>query len=91
MYVFVSYDIVDNGKRSRVMKFLKNFGEHIQLSVFQCDLDEQMYRQMKEGVGRLIDKRTDRVRFYSLCRGCLEGVVICGFGEIPGDEGFELI
>jgi CRISPR-associated protein Cas2 len=91
MYVLVSYDIVENGTRSKVMKFLKNFGERIQLSVFECDLDKSRYRKMKEGVSGLINKKIDRVRFYPLCRACIDGVIICGFGEIRENEGFELI
>ncbi len=91
MYLFVSYDIVDDRIRTRVMKFLKDYGEHVQLSVFQCEIDEKMYLRMKEGIDRLIDHRCDRVRFYSVCRACLDGAVICGFGEIPENEGFELI
>lgn len=91
MYVLVSYDIVNDRIRTRVMKFLKNYGNRIQLSVFECDLDEAMYRKMKRGVEELIDKKKDRVRYYRLCHGCLGRVVISGWGEIKEDEGFELI
>jgi CRISPR-associated protein Cas2 len=91
MYILVSYDIVDNRVRTKVMKLLKNFGERIQLSVFECDLDDARYARMKDGVERLIDKKADRVRYYRLCRGCLDRVQISGWGEIREDEGFEVI
>lgn len=91
MYVLVSYDIVDDRTRTKVMKFLKNFGERVQLSVFECNLDDAMYQKMKRGVEKLIDKKEDRVRYYRLCKGCVGKVVISGWGEIREDEGFEII
>jgi CRISPR-associated protein Cas2 len=91
MYILVSYDIVDDRIRNTVMKFLKNFGERIQLSVFECDLEEEMYRKMKRGVEGLIDKKKDRVRYYRLCKGCVGKVVISGWGEIREDEGFNIV
>jgi CRISPR-associated protein Cas2 len=91
VYVLVSYDIVKNKTRSRVMKLLLNFGARIQLSVYECDLDETMYQRMKAGVEKLIDKEDDRVRYYRLCKGCVDRVVISGWGEVRQDEGFEVI
>ena len=91
MYTLVSYDIVDNGTRRDVMKFLKNFGNRIQLSVFECDLDEAGYRRMKQGIEVLIDGKEDRVRYYRICKSCVDRVVISGWGEIREDEGFEII
>ncbi len=87
----VSYDIVKNKTRSRVMRFLKDFGERVQLSVFECDLDEPTYRNMKRGVEELIDRKTDRVRYYRICRECTGRVVVSGWGESPSESQFELI
>lgn len=91
MYVLVTYDITDNRIRTRVMKFLLNYGERIQLSVFECDLDDRRYQQMKQGLERLINPDEDRVRYYRLCRTCVERVIISGWGELKTDEGFEVI
>jgi CRISPR-associated protein Cas2 len=91
MYILVSYDIVENKTRTKVMNHLKNFGTRIQLSVFECDLNDNLYQKMKQGVNALIDPRKDRVRYYRLCKGCIDRVVISGWGEIKEDEGFELI
>jgi CRISPR-associated protein Cas2 len=91
MYTLVSYDIVDDRRRTRVMKHLRNFGDRIQLSVFECDLDEVMYQRIREEVEKLIDGKKDRVRYYRLCRGCIERILISGWGEIKRDEGFDII
>jgi len=91
MYTMVSYDIVKNKTRTRVMKFLKDFGDRVQLSVFECDLDDAQYARMKEGVEELINQKEDRVRYYRLCRSCMSRVVISGWGEIEQDEGFTIV
>jgi len=91
MYILVSYDIVKDKTRNKAMKFLKNLGTRIQKSVFECDLDDEQYVRMKEGLEAIIDKRQDRVRYYRLCRQCVGRVMISGWGEIREDEGFEVI
>ncbi|MGV8073755.1 MAG: CRISPR-associated endonuclease Cas2 [Syntrophobacteraceae bacterium] len=91
MYVLVSYDIVDNRVRTRLMKYLKEYGNRIQQSVFECDLDDAMYRTMMLGAEKIINEKVDRVRYYRLCKGCIQRVVISGWGEVEEDEGFELI
>ncbi len=91
MHVLVSYDIVDNRRRSRTMKALKDYGHRVQLSVFECDLDIEEYRRMKMAVERLIDEKEDRIRYYRLCRGCLDRIVISGWGEVTTDDGVWII
>lgn len=34
-FIVVSYDVVDDRRRTKVMKTLKNFGAHVQYSVFE--------------------------------------------------------
>ena len=91
MYVMVSYDIVDDKIRNKVMKFLKDYGTRVQYSVFECDINEEQFNKMKKGVEEFIDKKRDRVRYYPICKACLKRVVISGWGEIKEDEGFEII
>nr|HID58695.1 CRISPR-associated endonuclease Cas2 [Desulfobacterales bacterium] len=91
MYILVSYDIVKDKTRNKAMKFLKDLGTRIQKSVFECDLDDEQYARMKEGLEAIVDKRQDRVRYYRLCKQCVGRVVISGWGEIQEDEGFEVI
>jgi len=91
MHVMVSYDIVDDKTRYKVMKFLKDFGNRVQYSVFECDIDEERFKKMKEGIEKLINKKEDRVRYYLICKACIKRVVISGWGEIEEDEGFQII
>jgi CRISPR-associated protein Cas2 len=83
MFVLISYDIVDNKIRNKVMKFLKDYGTRVQQSVFECTIDTRMYSSIK--------REKDRVRFYSLCQGCMKKIEISGWGEVSEDEEFKLI
>jgi CRISPR-associated protein Cas2 len=68
MFIVVSYDIPDDRRRTRVMKTLKDFGAHVQYSVFECDLKAGDYRRMRDRLVKLINRREDSLRFYVLCQ-----------------------
>lgn len=91
MLVMISYDIVDNKERLKVMKFLRDYGERVQKSVFECNLTPQTYQKVKNGVEEIINKRKDRVRYYRICKECEGKVEISGWGEVTEDEEFILI
>ena len=70
MFIVVSYDIRDDGRRAKVCNELKNYGEHIQYSVFECDLSKGQIEQMQASLGSLIHRTEDSIRYYSLCQIC---------------------
>lgn len=68
MFIIISYDIPDDRRRDRVMKALKDFGAHVQDSVFECELKPEVYTRLQQRLAKLIDKKEDNVRFYTLCQ-----------------------
>jgi len=91
MFVLISYDIVDNKRRNHVFKYLKDYGKSIQKSVFEFDIEPDIYSRIKKDVKRLIDEKKDRVRFYRLCHGCMNKIEITGWGEVSEDEDFYIV
>ncbi len=91
MYILISYDIVSDRVRNRVMKFLKDYGDHVQKSVFECHLHEDKYTEVKNGLGKLINPKEDRVRFYKVCRACMGRVEISGWGTVKEEEEFIIV
>jgi CRISPR-associated protein Cas2 len=91
MFVMISYDVVEDKKRLKLMKFLKDFGDRVQKSVFECNLSPKTYERVKSGVEEIINKRKDRVRYYRICKGCVDKVEISGWGEVTEEEDFILI
>jgi CRISPR-associated protein Cas2 len=50
----VTYDISDRVRWAKVYKAMRGFGEHLQLSVFQCDLTPAQKIRMKAALGEII-------------------------------------
>jgi len=87
MFVVISYDIKNDKRRGQIFKALKNFGQWMQYSVFECELDKANFLRLKDRLDRLIDSgEEDSVRFYFLCEGCKRQIERVG-GEQPRTEG----
>lgn len=71
MLVLITYDVntttADGRRRLRnVAKKCVARGQRVQNSVFECLLDEAQYRQLKAELTKIIDEKTDSLRFYAL-------------------------
>ena len=87
MYLVVSYDIHDDKRRNRIHKVLKNFGERIQFSVFECELTKEQILRMQHALKHIIkEDDRDSVRFYHLCDSCKGKIDRIG-GIIPREDG----
>lgn len=91
MFTVVSYDIVDNRRRYRLAKVLKNFGHRVQKSVFECDLDDRQFLKMKKQVEKLIDREEDSVRYYFLCGRCQNQVEVSGQGIVREEDAVVIV
>ena len=62
----VCYDITDDKRLRRVFKLCKNYGDHLQYSVFECDLNPTEKVQLGSKLAELIKHDEDQVMFVSL-------------------------
>ena len=62
----VCYDITDDKRRDRVFKVCKNHGEHLQFSVFECDLNATELTGLQRELLGEISQTEDQVLFVSL-------------------------
>jgi CRISPR-associated protein Cas2 len=83
LFVVIAYDVVEDRRRNRVFKALKNHGRHVQYSVFECDLRLPDFRRLKERLSRLIDLSEDNLRFYFLDRDAVEKIESVGRERDP--------
>jgi CRISPR-associated protein Cas2 len=81
VFAVVSYDITDNRRRNRTMKLLEGYGEHVQESVFECDLEPRVFRRMLQQLGHTVDHERDNVRIYYLCRTDVQRIETLGVGR----------
>ena len=63
MFIVVSYDIVDDKRRTKVHKTLKNFGTPVQYSVFECQLDSPALERLKNPLNAVIRTQEQSVRY----------------------------
>lgn len=62
----VAYDIRDPKRLRLVFKAMKGYGEHLQFSVFLCDLRKAEKSAMQMHLGELIHLRQDSVAIVDL-------------------------
>jgi len=79
MYLLVTYDIsTDTPEGSRRLRHVcqacKDFGQRVQYSVFEFDLDEAQLEILKRRLLELIEPNEDSIRIYRL-RGKREEIV----------------
>lgn len=85
MLVVVSYDVRETRRRTRLAQALKDFGERVQLSVFECQLDDKQVAKLRTRVAKLIEPEKDSVRIYRLCGGCAPKLELLGVGRRTED------
>lgn len=76
----VTYDISDDDRRNRVFKALRGFGDHIQYSVFRCDLSDSERVILVATLHPLIEHGEDQILLIDLgpvdgrAAGCVSAI-----------------
>ncbi len=90
MYVLV-YDVVNDRRRNKLHRTLKDYGTAVQRSVFEFDLNAAEVQKMMKRVEALTSPDEDTVRLYRLCAACLTETRILGEGTLSLDPDFYII
>jgi len=62
----VTYDISNDDRRTSVFKTLRGHGDHIQYSVFRCDLSDSERATLVAALHRLIEHAEDQILIIDL-------------------------
>jgi len=84
----VTYDIAAPDRLRKVFKVMKGYGEHLQFSVFRCDLTRMTLARLKAELNDVIHAQEDQVLFIDI--GPTEGrgeEVFESLGKAYVDEG----
>ena len=81
-FIVVVYDISNDKRRVKLHNLLKDYGTPVQYSVFECYLEARQIESMKKSVIKLMKKKVDSVRFYTLCDMCVKRIDTPGLKEI---------
>lgn len=83
---------MDDRARARAAKVLKAYGQRVQKSVFECPkLGEEKFLKLKNRLEELIDSAEDTVRYYFICKGCIEKMEFSGIGEAPDAGAYRIV
>lgn len=81
MLYVISYDIAVDRRRTRLAKVLEGFGQRVQWSVFECNLDDREYAVLERKLRRILKPdEGDNLRTYRLCSTCVTQTEIRGDG-----------
>lgn len=92
MNTIVAYDIADPRRLNRVAKVVKDYGTRVQKSIFEVDVDDRRFTEMKARIEELIEAYEDGVKYFPLCEKCAGTVEIIGQGVfVDPDEEFYVL
>ena len=63
--VLIIYDIIDNKRRTKMVKLLESYGTRVQRSAFEALINRSQYSKIIEGIKKTISNE-DNVRIYRL-------------------------
>ena len=92
MMVLITYDVSteDNAGKTRLRKVAKecvNYGQRVQNSVFEVDVDYGTFLKLKDRLMKIIDEEQDSLRFYYLGNNWKRRVEHIGAKETYDPEG----
>ncbi len=62
----VCYDVANDKRLRRVFNTCRNFGDHLQFSIFECDLSPGEKVELERQISTVINQDEDQVLFVSL-------------------------
>ncbi len=80
-HVLASYDISDPKRLAKIAKIMKDYGERVLKSVFECNLTDDQFGRMRRRVDAIMDHAEDSVRYYFVCDKCVGNVEHSGLGR----------
>ncbi len=92
MMTLVSYDVstLDSAGKKRLRKVAKecqNYGQRVQNSVFEIDVDYGTFLKLKDKLLSIIEEKSDSLRFYYLGNNWKRRIEHYGIKETYDPEG----
>jgi CRISPR-associated protein Cas2 len=91
MLVIVTYDMAEDKRREKIASKLKNFGQRVQKSVFECFVDDEQISELKNIIDNNMDFGEDNIRYYYLCKKDEKNIEYLGKNVVYRDEDYFMI
>jgi CRISPR-associated protein Cas2 len=90
VFIVVSYDIVDDRRRARVLKTLKGYGRRVQYSVFECEVAPLAFKRMHDQLLKIYAPKEDNIRFYFLDEDAVGRIETAGVGILERAQPYRI-
>ena len=91
MRIVVAYDIVDNRRRLKMRKFLRELGLNTQKSVFECEVESDNLEALRRYAAKQLNPEEDQLAVYHLCAHCAAQAEIQGLGIQMVQQEYEVL
>ncbi len=81
MHYTVAYDITDDKRRNKIAKILKDFGQRVQYSVFECNIDQRAFLRLQNRLEKTMNFDEDTITFYHICAACEKQIERIGLNK----------
>lgn len=90
-FYVISYDIVEDRRRTRAAETLKDYGTRVQKSVFEARLDPPTLKKLLSLLNALINETSDNILVYGLCEACVAQKRFLGLKILGEEREFRLL
>jgi len=77
MLHIIAYDITNDGKRTKLAKILLDYGDRVQNSVFEADIEAREVNLIIRYASDLVQD-SDSLRIYPVCNACMRRLIVVG-------------
>ncbi|MFA7172501.1 MAG: CRISPR-associated endonuclease Cas2 [Kiritimatiellia bacterium] len=78
MLWLVAYDIASPKRLHRIAKTCLDYGVRVEKSVFECDLEEEVFATFWQELNERIDPAEDAIVAYRICATCVREALSAG-------------
>lgn len=82
MNLIICYGVCATKRRNKLAALLESYGLRANYSVFELDVSERIYAELKQRIARIIEPKTDKVLFYRICKTCMAKSESLGAGDM---------
>ncbi len=83
MIRLIAYDVSSPRRLRRVARVCSDYGVRIEKSVFECDLDEDLFMRFWKKLTHAVNHKEDSLVAYSVCKGCESEIMTAGLAVRP--------
>lgn len=88
MRFLLCYDIEEDRQRTRLVKILEEYGERIQYSVFEFNITQGLFIEMRHKIKKtgILKKKNISISIYPLCEACYKKIERHGVNRLLDED-----